>query len=120
MAVTHSFLPTFNSRYKSRSCFGSTPPGESVMRQVPLAVLGNAITSRMLGVPQRIAISRSKPSAMPPCGGCAVAECLQHVTEACLHHLGGFATLPQRPSSARPPVNSNGAAPNSTPLTTTS
>src|SRR6266487_7003084 len=65
----HSFFATFNSRYRSRNCFAVTGAGASVIRSAPLAVLGNAITSRMLGVPQRIAQRRSKPSAMPPCGG---------------------------------------------------
>ena len=46
-----------------------TAEGDSVIRQTPLAVFGKAITSRMLGVPQRIAFNRSKPRAMPPCGG---------------------------------------------------
>ena len=54
---------------KSRNWRGETAAGESVIRSVPFAVFGKAITSRMLGVSQRIAQSRSKPSAMPPCGG---------------------------------------------------
>ena len=41
---------TFNSMCRSRSCFGSTVLGESVIRHVPFAVFGNAMTSRMRGV----------------------------------------------------------------------
>jgi len=35
---------TFNSMCRSRSCFGSTVLGESVIRHVPFAVFGNAMT----------------------------------------------------------------------------
>lgn len=62
-------LPTFSSRCSSRSCRASAVPGESVIRSVPFAVFGNAMTSRMLGVPQSMATNRSNPRAMPPCGG---------------------------------------------------
>src|SRR5207237_9852780 len=65
----HSFFGTFSSRCKSRNCLSATSVGDSVIKSAPLAVFGNAITSRMLGVPHKIAMSRSKPSAMPPCGG---------------------------------------------------
>lgn len=37
---------TFNSMCRSRSCFGSTLLGESVIRHVPFAVFGNAMTKR--------------------------------------------------------------------------
>ena len=32
---------TFNSMWRSRSCFGSTVLGESVIRQVPFVAFGN-------------------------------------------------------------------------------
>src|SRR5204862_345303 len=67
--VSYSFLAVFTSIDKSRSCRADTRDGASVMRHVPLAVFGKAITSRMLGVPHKIAIRRSNPSAIPPCGG---------------------------------------------------
>jgi hypothetical protein len=67
--LSGSFFATFTSMCRSRNCLGETAAGESVIRSVPLAVLGKAITSRMLGVPQRMRNQRSKPSAMPPCGG---------------------------------------------------
>src|SRR6516165_6229224 len=58
-----SFLGALTSIYRSRNCLAETAEGDSVIRSVPLAVLGKAITSRMLGVPQRIALRRSKPKA---------------------------------------------------------
>lgn len=64
-----SFFGTRKSICRSRNCFGSTGAGDSVMRSVAFAVFGNAITSRIEGVPHRIAIKRSKPRAIPPCGG---------------------------------------------------
>src|SRR5450759_2667190 len=39
------------------------------MRSVHEDVFGNAITSRMEGEPVRIMRMRSRPSAIPPCGG---------------------------------------------------
>jgi len=53
-AITPSSA-AFNSRCRSRSWFAVTGVGASVISRRPLAVFGKAITSRMLGVPQRIA-----------------------------------------------------------------
>ena len=68
-AIVAASCFAFNSICRSRSCFGSTVLGEFVIKSTPLAVFGKAITSRMLEVPHKIAMRRSKPSAMPPCGG---------------------------------------------------
>ena len=51
---------------RSRSCFASTGDGASDIHR---AVFGNAMTSRMELSFERIAVMRSSPSAMPPCGG---------------------------------------------------
>src|ERR1051325_4265021 len=69
VAMLQTFGAAFTSMCRSRSCRAVTGAGESVIRHTPLAVFGKAITSRMLGVLQRIAMRRSKPKAMPPCGG---------------------------------------------------
>ena len=53
----------------STNCFVSTGLGASVMRSVPLCVLGNAITSRMLCRFSMSITMRSRPRAIPPCGG---------------------------------------------------
>ena len=68
-ACATPFFAAFTSMCRSRNWRDETSEGDSVMRHVPFAVFGKAITSRMLEVPQRIAMSRSKPRAMPPCGG---------------------------------------------------
>ena len=52
-----------------RAARATRGPGDSVMRSVPEAVFGNAITSRIEDEPVRIMSMRSRPSAMPPCGG---------------------------------------------------
>jgi hypothetical protein len=44
-------------------------PGESIIRSCAEAVFGNAITSRIFSVPQRIMQVLSMPAAKPPCGG---------------------------------------------------
>src|SRR5215472_4317204 len=46
-----------------------TVEGASHIRSVPRAVLGKGITSRMEVSPARIITRRSRPSAIPPCGG---------------------------------------------------
>ena len=43
--------------------------GASTIRSIALAVFGKAMTSRRLVAPARIMTIRSRPSAMPPCGG---------------------------------------------------
>ena len=53
----------------SASCAGVAGEGERVRRSLPVADFGKAITSRMLGASHSIAITRSSPRAMPPCGG---------------------------------------------------
>src|SRR5215218_1601516 len=53
----------------SSSCLGSTSDGASVIRSVAEAVLGKAITSRMVLRPARSITMRSRPRARPPWGG---------------------------------------------------
>lgn len=53
----------------SLSCFSVTGVGLWAMRSCPFCVFGKAMTSRMLVVPQSSAHMRSRPKAMPPCGG---------------------------------------------------
>src|SRR3989441_860991 len=53
----------------SPNCFSSPGDGAGVSRSCARCVLGNAMTSRMESVPAIIATMRSKPNAMPPCGG---------------------------------------------------
>ena len=53
----------------SRSWRGSTGLGASVIRQTARCVFGKAITSRSELAPASSIASRSRPSAMPPCGG---------------------------------------------------
>src|SRR5579862_2541048 len=53
----------------SLSCFASTVDGAPAMRSTACAVLGNAITSRIDAPPHMIETMRSRPKAMPPCGG---------------------------------------------------
>ncbi len=48
---------------------GDTSEGAPIIKSTPAAFLGNAITSRMLSSPQASATMRSKPKAIPPCGG---------------------------------------------------
>ena len=43
--------------------------GASDIRSAPVCVFGNAITSRMLSKPPMSMTQRSRPRAMPPCGG---------------------------------------------------
>ena len=43
--------------------------GAPVKGSAPLAVLGNAMTSRIESDPVSSAHTRSRPSAIPPCGG---------------------------------------------------
>jgi hypothetical protein len=53
----------------SRSSWASIGVGAPLSGSEPLAVLGNAITSRIDSRPAMIATMRSMPKAMPPCGG---------------------------------------------------
>src|SRR5512146_407461 len=48
--------------------------GAPVSGSDPLAVFGNAITSRMLDSPARSAMKRSIPRAKPPCGGAPICN----------------------------------------------
>ena len=54
---------------KSRSWRGSTSAGDWVIKSMPRLFFGNAITSRILCSPQTSMTRRSRPSAIPPCGG---------------------------------------------------
>src|SRR5688572_8543467 len=56
-------------RCSSRSCFSVAGLGAPVSRSWPRCVLGKAITSRIASAPAIRATMRSKPKAMPPCGG---------------------------------------------------
>src|SRR6185312_2586087 len=60
----------------SLSCRSVTGVGLAVIRSWPFWVLGKAITSRMLVVPQSRATIRSRPKAMPPCGGAPKVKAL--------------------------------------------
>jgi hypothetical protein len=51
----------------SLRCAGVIGVGAPVNGSPPLAVLGNAITSRMEAAPANSAHKRSNPSAIPPC-----------------------------------------------------
>src|SRR6185437_12745286 len=59
----------FNCIDSSWSCISSMVLGASSMTSRPLLFLGNAIKSRILSLPPRIAHNRSNPKAIPPCGG---------------------------------------------------
>src|SRR6185503_5918035 len=54
---------------RSRSCCSVTRVGAPVSRSCPRCVFGKAITSRIASVPAMSATMRSRPKAMPPCGG---------------------------------------------------
>jgi len=56
-------------RPSSRSWRSSISAGAPVSGSCPLAVFGNAMTSRIDSRPAMTATTRSIPSAMPPCGG---------------------------------------------------
>ena len=53
----------------SFNCFASTGAGAPVIRSRAFWFFGKAITSRMFVVPASIIAQRSRPRAMPPCGG---------------------------------------------------
>ena len=59
---------------RSRNCCSVTALGASISRSCPRCVFGNAITSRIWSTPAIIATSRSRPNAMPPCGGAPQAS----------------------------------------------
>src|SRR3972149_3194593 len=65
----HFCSGTVTRMCSSRSCFGSTGEGASVLRQEPFWVFGKAITSRSDFAPARAIASRSSPKASPPWGG---------------------------------------------------
>ncbi len=43
--------------------------GASIITSRPELFFGNAIKSRIVSCPPKIATNRSKPKAIPPCGG---------------------------------------------------
>src|SRR5215510_11325248 len=53
----------------SRSCRSSTGAGACVSRSCARCVFGNAMTSRIDSAPAISAARRSRPNAIPPCGG---------------------------------------------------
>jgi hypothetical protein len=59
----------FSFKPSSVSWSSPTSEGEPVMRSKAPVVLGKGMTSRMDSSPARNMTSRSKPKAMPPCGG---------------------------------------------------
>jgi hypothetical protein len=56
-------------RALARRCRSSIGAGAPVSGSDPVAVFGNAMTSRIESLPERIAAMRSMPNAIPPCGG---------------------------------------------------
>src|SRR6266498_1975354 len=64
-------LPGFGNarRSTSASWASDTPAGAPVRGSAPDWVFGNAITSRMESTPASSITTRSRPKAMPPCGG---------------------------------------------------
>src|SRR3954468_22845862 len=58
-----------NLRPSSSSCYSSTGLGARTSRSCAHCVLGKAITSGMESAPAMSATMRSRPKAMPPCGG---------------------------------------------------
>lgn len=65
----HWFYPFLREIWSSLSCWSETSLGHPVMGQAAVAVLGKAMTSRMLSNPPRSIRIRSNPRAMPPWGG---------------------------------------------------
>src|SRR5262249_55329864 len=53
----------------SRNWRGSTSAGDCDIKSIPRLFFGKAITSRIESSPQSNITNRSKPIAMPPCGG---------------------------------------------------
>src|SRR5690554_4204697 len=60
---------TFSIIDNSSNCALSMVAGASIITSRPELFLGNAIKSRMVSCPPKIATKRSKPKAKPPCGG---------------------------------------------------
>src|SRR3984885_10195495 len=66
----HSILGGVRTRMcSSLSCVSLTSVGSSINRSAAVWVLGNAITSRILSAPAINIANRSRPKAIPPCGG---------------------------------------------------
>src|SRR4051794_25724833 len=55
--------------FNSFNCFSSIVLGLSIITSLPELFLGKAITSRIESKPAKIEVKRSKPKAIPPCGG---------------------------------------------------
>src|SRR6516164_2242309 len=62
------------STFNSDSCAGDATDGASVIKHVPDWVFGKAITSRIDLQPAKSMTIRSRPSAIPPCGGAPEAR----------------------------------------------
>jgi len=60
----------------SSNCSFDTAVGAPIIRSRLSPVLGNAITSRILGSPNMVATKRSIPGAIPPCGGTPYSNAL--------------------------------------------
>ena len=75
----------------SLSCFASTGAGAPVIRSRAFWFFGNAITSRMLVVPASIIAKRSRPRAMPPCGGAPNFSASSRKPKRCSGLLRGHA-----------------------------
>ena len=65
-ARQEKILSYFVSIPNSFNCAGSTGLGACAIKSDALAVLGNATTSRMLSVPAKIIVKRSRPIPTPP------------------------------------------------------
>ena len=81
----------------SESCSGSTGDGACIIRSTAEAVLGNAITSRMLALPASSITSRSSPTAMPPCGGAPKRKRVEQEAESLARFGGGDAEDAEHP-----------------------
>ena len=77
----------------SMSCSMLTFEGASVIASVAFWVFGKAMTSRIDGAPVMIMIRRSKPKAMPPCGGVPYSQGVEQEPELAARI---FRTHPQR------------------------
>ena len=72
----------------SRSCFSSTGPGALVSRSCARCVFGKAITSRSDSAPVISITKRSRPMAMPPCGGAPYCSASSRKPNLSLRLLG--------------------------------
>ena len=72
----------------SRNCFSSTGLGAWVSRSCARWVFGKAITSRIDSAPVISVTRRSRPKAMPPCGGAPYCSASSRKPNLRLRFLG--------------------------------